>query len=130
MCCPLMMILMIQIRSLAMPTKFTRYEEEEFLKERGRDADGLPIDSVRRSWVALIEDWGPVTNTPPPFNIASPLFFHTVNSSQFQHITHMVQVCREVQGCSAARFAPRGNSSPLSALLPLQRVRHTTFHYS
>ena len=35
MCCPLMMRWMIQIRSLAMATKFTQHEEEELLKERG-----------------------------------------------------------------------------------------------
>ena len=87
--------------------------------------EALPIDSVRRAEVALIEDWGPVTNTTP----IQHRLCSTHNSDQC--IAHMGKPVRHDSPPEATRppLLPLQRVAPI-ALLPLQRVRHTTFHYS
>ena len=69
----------------------------------------MPIDSVRRAKVALIEDWGPVTNTTSIQHRLSTVPLH--NSLSASHTCWRCSRDWFVQCSSAARLAPPGNSS-------------------
>ena len=74
--------------------------------------EALPIDSVRRAKVALIEDWGPVTNT-------------------IQHNTRYTIDALQSHNIGWRNSARSGHDEQLvPLLLALQRVPPTTFHYS
>ena len=69
------------------------------------------MDSVRRAQVALIEDWGPVTNTTSIQHHLNTVPPH--NSVSASHTYDEGAARREgcVQCSSGARLAPPGNSS-------------------
>ena len=75
--------------------------------------EALPIDSVRRAKVALIEDWGPVTNT------IQHNTRYTIDALQ----------CHNIGWRNSARSGHDEQLVPLLLALHVTRAP-TTFHYS